>query len=414
MGGEECGFLFTNLLQIFHIRTLTFNCENVYDGTMNPNKFSLTAKLQLIVDSDDVSALKDTMHAYTKACNFLSAIVFRTHDMERRHLHDLYYHQLRENFGIKAQMAQSVIKTVIARYKSILSNHQEWTKVKFQAYEYDLVYNRDYSFTGDGRLSVNTLSRRIKLSYHTDGLEDYFSGTWNFGTAKLVNKHNRMFLHVSVTCENPQLEDFYCANTVGIDRGLRFTAVTYDSKGKTVFYSGAQIKQKRAHYKRIRSSLQRKRTPSSRRRLKAIGHRENRWMRDVNHCVAKALVNSQPKHTYFVLEDLSNVREATECVCYKQRYYTVSWPYYDLEQKITYKARLHECVTVKVDPAYTSQTCPKCGNVNKKNRNKRTHTFKCIRCGYQSNDDRIAAMNLFNKGNKYLEELEESILSLKG
>ena len=98
---------------------------------MNPNKFSLTAKLQLIVDSDDVSALKDTMHAYTKACNFLSAIVFRTHDMERRHLHDLYYHQLRENFGIKAQMAQSVIKTVIARYKSILSNHQEWTAEQF-------------------------------------------------------------------------------------------------------------------------------------------------------------------------------------------------------------------------------------------------------------------------------------------
>ena len=137
-------------------------------------------------------------------------------------------------------------------------------------------------------------------------------------------------------------------------------------------------------------------------------------MRDVNHCVAKALVNSQPKHTYFVLEDLSNIREATECVCYKQRYYTVSWPYYDLEQKIRYKARLRECVTVRVNPAYTSQTCPKCGNVNKKNRNKRTHTFKCIRCGYQSNDDRIAAMNLFNKGNKYLEELEESILSLKG
>ena len=131
MGRNAASVLFTNLLQIFHIQTLTSNCENVCDGTMNPNKFSLTAKLQLIVDSDDVSALKDTMHAYTKACNFLSAIVFRTHDMERRHLHDLYYHQLRENFGIKAQMAQSVIKTVIARYKSILSNHQEWTAEQF-------------------------------------------------------------------------------------------------------------------------------------------------------------------------------------------------------------------------------------------------------------------------------------------
>lgn len=381
---------------------------------MDESNLSLAVKLQLIADPDDVRAMKETMHAYTKACNFISACVFSSKDMNKRHIHDLYYRKLKAEFSLKAQMAESVIKTVIARYKAIVSNHQQWTKVKFQCYEYDLVYNRDYSFLKDGRLSVNTLNKRIKLSYHSEGLENYFNGSWNFGTAKLVNKHGRMFLHASVTCEKAELPDYFCTNIVGIDRGLRFAAVTYDSMGKTVFYSGAQIKQKRAHYKRIRSSLQRKRTSSSRRRLMAIGHRENRWMRDVNHCIAKALVNSQPEGTYFVLEDLTNIRGATECVCIKQRYYTVSWPYYDLEQKIIYKAKLHDCVTVKTNPAYTSQTCPKCGHVDKNSRNKRTHTFKCIRCGYQSNDDRIAAMNLFQKGKKYLEELEDSILSPKG
>ena len=381
---------------------------------MNPHKISLTAKLQLFVNDDDIRALKDTMHAYTKACNFLSDYVFRSMDMDKRHIHDLYYYQIKEDFGMKAQMAESAIKTVLARYKSILSNHHEWTRVKFQAYEYDLVYNRDYSFLSDGRLSVNTLNKRIKLSYHTEGLEHYFDGSWKFGTAKLVNKHGRMFLHVSVTCSKSEPYHIGCTNIVGIDRGLRFAAVTYDSKGETVFYSGAKMKQKRAHFKRIRSSLQRKRTPSSRRRLKAIGHRENRWMQDTNHCIAKALVNSQPENTLFVLEDLSGIRSATEQVCIKHRWYTVSWPYADLAEKITYKARLHECATYFVDPAYTSQTCPVCGYVDKNNRDKRTHTFKCIRCGYQSNDDRIAAMNLFAKGNEYLEELEASILTSKG
>ena len=95
---------------------------------MNPHRISLTAKLQLFVDDDDIRALKDTMHAYTKACNFLSDYVFRFMDMDKRHIHDLYYYQIKEDFGMKAQMAESAIKTVLARYKSILSNHHEWRK----------------------------------------------------------------------------------------------------------------------------------------------------------------------------------------------------------------------------------------------------------------------------------------------
>jgi len=43
----------------------------------------------------------------------------------------------------------------------------------------------------------------------------------------------------------------------------------------------------------------------ARHRLKAIGQRENRWMQDVNHCISKALVENNPKHTLFVLEDLT-------------------------------------------------------------------------------------------------------------
>lgn len=59
-----------------------------------------------------------------------------------------------------------------------------------------------------------------------------------------------------------------------------------------------------------------------------------------NHCVSKALVESNPKHTLFVLEDLSSVRSATERVRRKDRYVSVSWSFYDFEQKLKYKAAL--------------------------------------------------------------------------
>ncbi|MGM9949399.1 MAG: zinc ribbon domain-containing protein, partial [Lysinibacillus sp.] len=54
------------------------------------------------------------------------------------------------------------------------------------------------------------------------------------------------------------------------------------------------------------------------------------------------------------------------------------------------------------DPKFTSQMCPKCSHTAKANRNKKTHTFCCKKCGYRSNDDRIGAMNLYHKGMEYL------------
>ena len=121
-------------------------------------------------------------------------------------------------------------------------------------------------------------------------------------------------------------------------------------------------------------------------------------MNDVNHCISKTLVQSNPEGTLFVLEDLSNVRCATERVRVKDRYVSVSWAYYDLEQKLTYKALKNHQLVEKVNPAYTSQTCPKCGHTEKANRDKKLHLFCCRSCGYRSNDDRIGAMNLHRMG----------------
>ena len=133
-----------------------------------------------------------------------------------------------------------------------------------------------------------------------------------------------------------------------------------------------------------------------------MGSRENRWMQDLNHQVSKALVESNPKHTLFVLEDLSGVRSVTERVRTKNRYVSVSWSFYDLEQKLIYKAKQNQSLVLKVDPRYTSQCCPVCRHIEKSNRNKKIHLFTCKNCSYQSNDDRIGAMNLYRMGINYL------------
>ena len=365
-------------------------------------QMTITAKIQIIAAEADKVLLDETMSVYRNACNYVSDYVFRTHDLKQFSLNKALYSTLREKFNLKSQMAQSVLKTVIARYKTILENQNEWIKPSFKKPQYDLVWNRDYSLT-QNRFSINTLNGRVKLSYFSDGMSKYFDHTiYKFGTAKLVNKHGKYYLHIPVTYEVEESNISDICNVVGIDRGINFVVATYDSKHKSGFVSGKAIKQKRAKYSKLRKELQMRHTPSSRRRLKAIGQRENRWMQDINHQVSKALVENNPKHTLFVLEDLSGIRNATERVKTKDRYVSVSWSFYDLEQKLIYKAKQNQSSVIKVDPHYTSQCCPCCGHVEKSNRNKKIHLFTCKKCGYKSNDDRIGAMNLYRMGIDYL------------
>ena len=365
-------------------------------------QITITAKVQIVATDTDKVLLNKTMSVYCDACNYVSDYVFRTHDLKQFSLNKILYSTLREKFSLKSQMAQSVFKTVIARYKSILENQNEWIKPSFKKPQYDLVWNRDYSLT-QNCFSVNTLNGRVKLPYFAEGMSKYFNHSiYRFGTAKLVNKRGKYYLYIPVTYEVEESNISDICNVVGIDRGINFVVATYDSKHKSGFVSGKAIKQKRANYSRLRKELQMRHTPSSRRRLKAIGQRENRWMQDINHQVSKALATGNPKHTLFVLEDLTGIRNAAERVKTKDRYVSVSWSFYDLEQKLIYKAKQNQSSVIKVDPRYTSQCCPACGHTEKSNRNKKIHLFTCKNCGYTSNDDRIGAMNLYRMGINYL------------
>ena len=367
-------------------------------------QLTVTAKIQVSVTDSHKALLNETMSIYREACNYVSDYIFQTHDLKQFSINKALYSVLRERFGLKSQMTQSVFKTVIAKYKTILENQNKWIKPSFKKPQYDLVWNRDYSLT-QNRFSVNTLNGRIKLPYFDNGMEKYFDRTiYKFGTAKLVKKHGKYFLHIPVTCNIEESKISDICNVVGIDRGINFVVATYDSKHKSGFVSGKSIKQKRAKYSKLRKELQMRRTPSARRRLKAIGQRENRWMQDVNHQVSKALVVNNPKNTLFVLEDLTGVRNATERVRTKDRYVSVSWSFFDLEQKLIYKAKQNQSIVIKVDPRYTSQCCPICGHTENANRNKKIHLFTCKHCGYKSNDDRIGAMNLYRMGISYLKD----------
>ena len=385
-----------------------------------PDEVTTTVKVKLFPNKGQERLLSDTLTQYLKACNFVSKKVCELRKHNYKEVQKVIYHNELKQFGLKSNVRISVLRTVDSKYKqkeNKLKNKKNLTEtqrrdllyskpVVFKVPECDLVRSNDYSLLKDV-ISIYAYTpnqksnsrNRIKMAYEHKYVDSFLCDQkYKLGTAKLKKIGKKFYLFVSITEKIEPFKKRSTQNIVGLDRGIRFIATSYDSEGKTTFFHGGKIIARRVHFKNKRSELQRKGTPSARRRLKAMGHRENRWMRDVNHCVSKALVEKYPSNTLFVLEDLTNIRKSTQRVKKERKYTQVSWSYYDFEMKLKYKALLKGSFVLNVPANYTSQRCPVCGHVQDTNRDKEKHCFCCRKCGYRSNDDRIGAMNLFLMG----------------
>ena len=94
---------------------------------------------------------------------------------------------------------------------------------------FDLVWNRDDSLKVGG-FSLNTLAGRVQ------GMERFFDGTWQFGTARLVRRHGRRFLPVPRTKEGAETDGAEICQAVGLDFGINFLVTAYDSQGQPTFF----------------------------------------------------------------------------------------------------------------------------------------------------------------------------------
>lgn len=421
---------------------------------------ALTLKLKLLPESQNqVTAFKQTMSTYKNACNIVSQYIFDNipKAAETKSMSSLLsamnlqkvakignkriYTILRANLGLPSQVTCEVFRTVVSNYKMVQTMLKKQTvangyqhddegnillyeKGKHKgepklAYIYkDLTFlqkplcyekpqlvlsaDRSYNFIKDfSKASISVINGRIKLPFKlTAKQKELFTNPdWKRGNARLVQTGNKWFLHVSFTknVSEPDIATF--DNIIGIDAGLRQIMTIYNAKtGQTFFEKGQAIAKKRRNYAKKRQSLQSKNTKSAKRRLKKLSGRENRWMTDVNHCLSKTLVFENP-NTLIVVEDLTNVTFDTVSHRKKEnRYEHHSWAFYQLQQDIAYKAREQGSLLIKINPAYTSQRCPKCGTICKENRDKTNHIYHCNNCHYQSNDDRVAAMNIVQLG----------------
>ena len=108
------------------------------------------------------------------------------------------------------------------------------------------------------------------------------------------------------------------------------------------------------------------------------------------------------------MEDLRDIKGATEDKFLRD------WTYFDLRQKIEYKAKEYGITVKLVKPRYTSQRCSQCGHIDPQNRPKKEKGqayFECTHCGYSTNADYNASLNLATKN---IEKIISDTLRAKG
>jgi len=238
-------------------------------------------------------------------------------------------------------------------------------------------------------INLSSINGRIKTPFRT---AQYY---WQYTNGKVCSADliyskdkKRFFVHVvlefpdTLVLEEP-------LKVLGVDLGINNLAVSSDNK----FYLRHDLRNISNRYQALRDRLQSKGTQSAKRHLKKLSGCENRFHKDVNHCISKRIVQSAKLQGYdtIAIENLTHIRENSK-LGRATRARLNSWPFCQLQEFLTYKALAAGIRVEVVSAKYTSQGCSRCGHVYKPQR--KGNEFKCVNCGYSNHADLNASYNI--------------------
>lgn len=299
-------------------------------------------------------------------------------------LHNIAYYKIRQNFKLGSQMTCIAIKSVCSAYKAALRRRNQIPKISFRSMSVHFD-KRTYTLNKD-YVSLYTLSKRIKISYKIGEFQKNYIEKGISKEAELIRKRKGWYLNLVL--DLPDVPP--CAThgeIIGVDLGENNIACT--SNGK--IFSGRQLRYERDKALALRARLQSNGTKSSKRFLKKVSGKEARHVKDVNHCVSKSLVSEAVTSgcNTIAMEDLANIRSRIKGGK-RMRSRLHRWPWAQLQNFVEYKARMAGINTVFVNPAFTSQTCSRCGQLGIRDR----HHFECSNCVIFLHSDVNAALNI--------------------
>jgi IS605 OrfB family transposase len=349
----------------------------------------LTVQLQLL-PAEHTALLLSTMEAFNAAANHAARVGFDAGVVGQPAIHRRCYYELRERFGLSAQMAVRAIGKAVetfARDRKVCPVFKPHGGI---TYDSRILNWKDISHVSIWTLEGRKVFRYVYGEYQSERL-----GRLK-GQVDLVYRGGKFYLHATI--DMPEGTPVRPAEFVGVDLGVVNLATTSD--GWRV--SGAAVetvrqrnvlRRKRLAREATRQQKRGKRPRGVRRAQKRQGRQEARFRRHTNHCIAKHIVTlAKDTKRGIAVEDLRHIRARTR-FAKAQRARMGGWAFAQLQGFLAYKARLRGVPLVTVDARYTSQTCNACGHRERKNRPDQA-SFVCTACGHSANADVNAAQNI--------------------
>ena len=252
---------------------------------------------------------------------------------------------------------------------------------------------------GSGKIKEN----KIELQ-HT--LHKIIDKEYKVGQSSLqFDRNNNLILNLNLDIPYKPKTEVVEGRTLGVDLGIKYPA--YMCLNDDTY--------KREHigsiddFLRIREQMQDRRRKlqhdlkfikggkGRNKKMQALDRlrdKEKNFATTYNHMISKNVVEFAKKNQceYINMEKLT--KDGFNNIILR------NWSYYQLQQYIEYKAEREGIQVRYIDPSYTSQTCARCGHIDKENRQTQ-EKFICTKCGFELNADHNASINIA-RSDKYI------------
>lgn len=277
-----------------------------------------------------------------------------------------------QRFGITARLSSCAYKQA----KEIVNSQGQKSKRKRRIPRFrKLVINLDNRFftlskfngSFDWALEFQSgLPKMIIPFSNTKHTLKYLNNGWNLANSIRLGVDNKgLFIDLIFEKEKPSIKQ--TGEILGVDLGYRVPIATSDKK-----LLGVELK------KTIEKAGKRRKSFHH-----YIGTEIDRVVKQLDLSNVKLLA----------IENLKNVKKNKRGKFSRRVNRLLSfWQYARVIQRLRQRCEA-EGVLLKVKSSYkTSQRCPLCGNIGRRNRN--ADRFKCTNCGFEENADIVGAMNL--------------------
>lgn len=292
---------------------------------------------------------------------------------------------------VNAQTLQAVIGQLDGAFQNFFSGkskYPKWaSKKSWRSFEFKQVNTRPTNPKG----TLRQTDKGFKLP--SFGEVKVFNNRIIDGKikiARLIKKADGIYLNV--TAEVPDKVHCTNENQVGIDVGIKYFAVTSDAEFiDNPKFLTKQLKKLRVEQRKLSRKFKKGVKVQSKNFYKQanVVARLHKKVTDARKdFLHKTSTSLSCKYNTIFHEDL----DTQDMVKSKYSFNVSEVGWGSFFQMLSYKTNV-----IKVNPAYTSQTCSCCGHVDKDNR-KTQDKFKCTSCGHTENADFNAAKNILKAG----------------